>query len=1381
MDSGASHHMTPYYQDFLNLEDSHVGGIKTADNTCLTVAAKGRVQFYLPNGCVLEITNVQWVPELSGPLLSVGALNKGGVQSVLGDDVDSSFLAPKGRLQYKIAHIHPVPSGGDGLLYEFRYKTVKTSSYPQVPTLDNNIHDSLQVLATAAAAKASDTNSTRATWWRWHQRLTHVSRGVLEKLFQPGVIRGATVQGQKCDLNDCVCCVMAKLVASPYRISRTLRRTQLGLIHMDIMGPMDVRSRMGHHYALVLVDDCTRHVWVMFLTRKGDAEREIRNWFKQVERQYERMVKGLRSDRGGEFLGNDFRQWLTGQGILHQLTCSYSPEQNGVAERMNRELAEKTRCILLQADLPKKFWEHAMGYVAWVKNRVVNTANKTQTPVELLSGEKPSLALARVFGCMAQVSIPKERRTGKLDARTRWALFLGVSPTSKGWIFQYLDTNTQGESCQAFFHEELFLRKWVTTGDIPGARESMAPTGETGDPFTSVYNLPAMEDGEVAPPTDLSVEKELDQVLVPPTGMHGKRFDLGCYDISGKRLEAIPEENEEEEIPSISAPKIPAQVSFSQNGVQGETESVGGAEQGQNTEQPQGAGLPLEVAELLQENPEDATEAAPEERLRESTGEVPVEPPLSSEAPTTSPGLRRPLSKRPKFKSKVYCPTVGGYVSKGLVAKCGAAHCSTLEEENLPGVFYPGEGRWGLAAHVERFYLEEECGSAKMATGSRESLPEPPVGPPPANYKVPVTYQQTQKCRYAKKWDEACEKEIEQFKDREVYQLVHPPPGAVIMGCKWVFVAKTGVDGSFEKFKARACVQGFKSIPGITHLETFAPTPSLTSTRALLAVTTAADWECDHMDVTGAFLYGELSEDVYVKPPPGYEEPDGRIWKLDKSLYGLKQAPRKWNEKLHGALTKHGFVQSKVEAALYTLTVGDSVLYLLAFVDDMLIASPDKELVRRTKEYLLSKFDMTDLGPVKKYLGWHIQRDRINRRMWLSLEKKINSTIQAFKLENAKPTVTPLPAGFQALLAHEVDATNPERRPEFEEDQYSELLGKADHQVYRQGVGFIQYAAQSLRPDVAWAANVLASVQHQPRERHLKGMFHCLKYLKGTAHLALHFDAAKGIHLLGYSDSDFAGCQGTRRSTSGCVVLTAGGPAQWRARKQPCITCSTTEAEYVALNLIVKEVMYLRSLFEEFGFPPTGPTPIFCDNMATVAISKDPVCSSRTRHVSTYFHWVREQQNKGLIQVISISTKEQAADYLTKMLPTAEFQANCALVGQVLLIPAPAAAPKEGECYEVQGVAASVRAVLNHSGKLIGLRQLGRTPTGSRLLGRTTLALRGSFGHNRRTVLSTVRPGFSLNRCAVASIRRRTGLQSSPDHRADIGWTGDQDWEEQAE
>ena len=96
----------------------------------MTVAAKGRVQFYLPNGCVLEITNVQWVPELSGPLLSVGALNKGGVQSVLGDDVDSSFLAPKGRLEYKIAHIHPVPSGGDGLLYEFRYKTVKTSRYP---------------------------------------------------------------------------------------------------------------------------------------------------------------------------------------------------------------------------------------------------------------------------------------------------------------------------------------------------------------------------------------------------------------------------------------------------------------------------------------------------------------------------------------------------------------------------------------------------------------------------------------------------------------------------------------------------------------------------------------------------------------------------------------------------------------------------------------------------------------------------------------------------------------------------------------------------------------------------------------------------------------------------------------------------------------------------------------------------------------------------------------------------------------------------------------------------------------------------------------------------------------------------------------------------
>ena len=150
-------------------------------------------------------------------------------------------------------------------------------------------------------------------------------------------------------------------------------------------------------------------------------------------------------------------------------------------------------------------------------------------------------------------------------------------------------------------------------------------------------------------------------------------------------------------------------------------------------------------------------------------------------------------------------------------------------------------------------------------------------------------------------------KEYGQVELKGVWVWEHPPKGAKLMGTKWVFVRKTKVDGTLDKFKARICVQGFSSIPGVHHFETYAPTASSTTARLLFAVGCAKDWDIDQMDVSGAFLYGELEEEIYCRPPPGFEDPQGRVWRLKKSLYGLKQAPRVWIHTLRSVLVKAGF------------------------------------------------------------------------------------------------------------------------------------------------------------------------------------------------------------------------------------------------------------------------------------------------------------------------------------------------------------------------------------------------------------------------------------------------------------------------------------------
>lgn len=422
------------------------------------------------------------------------------------------------------------------------------------------------------------------------------------------------------------------------------------------------------------------------------------------------------------------------------------------------------------------------------------------------------------------------------------------------------------------------------------------------------------------------------------------------------------------------------------------------------------------------------------------------------------------------------------------------------------------------------------------------------------------------------------------------------------------------------------------------------------------------------MDVSGAFLYGPIEEDIYMTPPEGYEEPDGKVWKLEKALYGLKQAPRQWNLKLTEVLTSLSFKQSCLDPSLYTRRDNGVPLYLLDFVDDMLLVSPSLTLMSTVKAQISRKFEMSDLGPTKKYLGWHVRRDRKKGEMWLSNEMKIMDTVRTFGQEQAESPDTPLPSGFQIFLPHEMDAENPERKPDPDSsDVYSPVLSPAEHSKYRSLVGGLQYFAHSLRPDVAYAANCLAQVSHRPRKRHWDAALYTLRYLKGTAQLSLHYRAECGSQLLCYADSNYAGCHGTRKSTSGSMCLLAGGPVSWKSKKQSVVTLSTTEAEYRALTSTTTECLWLRGLLGEFGENTTQPTPVYCDNEGAVKLSRNPVHRAKTKHVAVSFLFVRQEQEAKKIQVIYVPTNKQAADFLTKRVLPAQFK-NCVhMCGQVLM------------------------------------------------------------------------------------------------------------------
>ncbi|GJP56638.1 hypothetical protein CLOM_g15691 [Closterium sp. NIES-68] len=218
----------------------------------------------------------------------------------------------------------------------------------------------------------------------------------------------------------------------------------------------------GAEYFLTIVDVYTRMTWVYVLPKKSDVAETVKtDWLPMVERQQDRLVKAIRTDRGGEFLSKDFSTWLKKQGIRHSLTMPYSPAMNGIAESANRTLTETARGLLIEAGLPNYFWPDAVRHACVAKNRALTHVGEDKwVPYVEWIGRKPKVDMLRVFGCMCMALVPKKLRHNKLDAKATWAVHLGMAQNSKGWLLWDPFTKKFLVSRDCKFMENLPYKEW---------------------------------------------------------------------------------------------------------------------------------------------------------------------------------------------------------------------------------------------------------------------------------------------------------------------------------------------------------------------------------------------------------------------------------------------------------------------------------------------------------------------------------------------------------------------------------------------------------------------------------------------------------------------------------------------------------------------------------------------------------------------------------------------------------------------------------------------------------------------------------------------------------------------------------------------------------
>lgn len=491
-------------------------------------------------------------------------------------------------------------------------------------------------------------------------------------------------------------------------------------------------------------------------------------------------------------------------------------------------------------------------------------------------------------------------------------------------------------------------------------------------------------------------------------------------------------------------------------------------------------------------------------------------------------------------------------------------------------------------------------------------------------------------------WEQAIQKELDNHKDNQTWRLEVPPKNRKLVGCKWVLTIKRKANGSIDKYKARLVARGFSQVQGIDYQETFSPVVRTSAIRLVIAIAAMKGWPVHQMDVTAAYLNGELKEEVFMCQPPDY--PIGarsQALRLQKGLYGLKQSGRLWYQKAHSALTSMGFGEVGMEPGLYKRKGALLCLY----VDDIVIAAETDELLISIKSELTAKFKMTDAGRLNFILG--IEVEWLTDHLKLSQRAYIKKMLRRFNMTQGRHVKTPLPPSFAAHKADE-----------------GEKLDRHALTEYKQIVGSIMYASTTSRMDLAYATGLLCRRFDSATEHWLKAAKHVLRYLSGTIDKGLLVPLGlESASLEIYTDANFAEDLESAKSTSGMVSFFNGAAINWLSRLQKMVVTSTLEAEYVALNEGVKEALWLRRLLQEMGERQHHPTVIWVDNKGAITTSKDSQFHKRTKHINVKYHFVR--QHEGInVSVQHVPSASQKADILTKLLPAPK---HAACVKQVTL------------------------------------------------------------------------------------------------------------------
>ncbi|GJR98379.1 putative ribonuclease H-like domain-containing protein [Tanacetum coccineum] len=658
-----------------------------------------------------------------------------------------------------------------------------------------------------------------------------------------------------------------------------------------------------------------RFSWVFFLATKDETSGILQNFIRQIENQLNHRVKIIRSDNGTEFKNRDMLEFCGNKGIKQEYSNARTPQQNGVAERMNRTLIEAARTMLADSLLPTTFWAEAVSTACYIFNRVRVTKPQNKTPYELLFGHKPIISYIRPFGCHVTI-LDTLSVLGKFDEKCDEGFLVGYSLNSKAFRVYNLVTKKVEVNLHVKFLEEKSNVKGVGYRwmfDIDYLTDSMnyipVSLDNQTNPHAGTSEVTNSADTLPTPNANASEEEDAaEELIVVPTAVKHTAAKVGPrMSSTNSKAEAF--------LTELQHLKTQEKEAYS-TGISEDTPEI--------------LAFRKELDELAQKH------------LRE----VPKNKATSTNSVNSGSGQDNP---QPADQDDSDMPelTIFNKPQKGIFDEAS----------------YDDEG-------YTTFTTNQILGDPKSSVQTRSRVQQH------SGAHALEEPKKISKALQDDSWVEAMQEELLQFRLQHVWILVDLPHGAKVIGTKWVYRNKRDERGVVVRNKARLVAQGHRQEEGIDYDEVFAPVARIEAIRLFLAFASFMGFIVYQMDVKSAFLYGTIDEEVYVSQPPGFVDPDHpkKVYKVVKALYGLHQAPRAWYATLSTFLEKHGYRRGTIDKTLFIKKDKKDIMLVQVYVDDIIFGSTRKSWCDEFEALMKGRFQMSSMGELIFFLGLQVKQ-----------------------------------------------------------------------------------------------------------------------------------------------------------------------------------------------------------------------------------------------------------------------------------------------------------------------------------------------------------------------------------------------------------------------